>query len=380
MFNSTIVVPAFKNLLGWRQHHDTGDINLPGTHTTTETGEYYQQKHPALRLDIIQTLIPDNQVLTEYLTEVVQDSTNEMLNDLLSYRQVSNYGKTLLETTTLLNKYGWINDKITNLSRFVGFQIRAKSVTGLKMVIQEIGLQMDSVEDLTMYLYHSQKKDPVTTFNLTTQGGGQWDWNSDNQVDLASFKEEYYNGGVFILGYYQDDLNGSAINYTNFDFEKGVCGSCNSSHAREWKSIKGHFHIFPLYVPDGSYVVGEMFDLNDAIYDKDHSFGMNLRLKVECDLTEFFIQNKFHFKNLLAYKVVHKVLNMMKFSQEINAIEENIKHMIIRDLEGDIDTKLMNIPTLYHKELKSVNFNIEGINSKCLPCTASGYAPTYGVV
>lgn len=380
MFDATIVNPAFQQLIGWREHFDPTDITVAAPLQVSETGEFYQQKHPALRLDIIQTLLPENQDLDVYLAEVVKDSVNEMLNDLLSYRQVSNYGKTLLETTTLLNKYGWINDKITNLSRFVGFQIKVKSVSGLKTVIQEIGLQMDSVEDLTLYLYHSQKKDALASFNITTQGSGQWDWNKDNAQDLAAFKEEYYHGGVFILGYYQDDLNGAAINYTDFDFEKGVCGSCNSSHAKDWRSIKGHFHIYPIYVPDGSYTVGEMFDLNDAIYDKDHSWGMNLKLKVECDLTEFFVQNKFHFKNLLSWKVVYKILNMMKFSQEINAIEENIKMMIIRDLEGDIDTKLVNVPTQYHRELKSVNFNIEGINSKCLPCAASGYAPTYGVV
>jgi len=123
-----------------------------------------------------------------------------------------------------------------------------------------------------------------------------------------------------------------------------------------------------------------MFDMNDVIYCNNQSFGLNLKLTVVCDLTDFFIQNKFVFKNLLALKVVYKILNDMKFSQQINYVEENIKMMIIRDLEGDIDTKLLNIPTQYSKELKAVSFNISGINSKCLSCENANTSPSMGVV
>jgi hypothetical protein len=41
----------------------------------------------------------------------------------------------------------------------------------------------------------------------------------------------------------------------------------------------------------------------------------------------------------------------MKFSQQINSVEENIKMMIIR-FEGDIDTKLTNIPSQYQKKIE----------------------------
>lgn len=380
MFKSTIVVPEYANLLGWRPHHDPDEVTLPSSLTATDTGEYYQQKHPAMRLDLIQSLIPENYKLKDYLKDIVTDSTNEIFNDLLSYRQVNEFGKTLLEKSTLLNKYGWTNDTITNQGRFVGFQIRVTSVTGLMALIDEIGLQFSGVEGFNLYLFHSSKKDPIISLiPAVTTGSASWDWTKAT-IELSAFKSEDYHGGVFILGYYQDDLVGNAINYTNFNWESGVCGSCNSNHANTWKSIKNHFNVYPVYVPAGSFVVNEMFDMNDMFYDKTQSWGMNLRFSVECDLTDFFVQNKFVFKNLLALKVVGKILNMMKFSQQINHVEENIKNMIIRDLEGDVDTKLKNIPTLYHIELKSVSFNISGINAKCLGCAADAYAPTYGVV
>lgn len=378
MFKSEIIVPAYKNLLGWKQYHDTNEFQIDSALTTTETGEYFQQKHPALALNYIQTLIPSSLELDDYLEGVVRDSSNEIFNDLIQYRQLNQYGKTLLEQSTLLNKYGWKNDLLVNKNRFVGFQIRVKAMSGLQLLINQVGLQFAGAESFKMYLFHSSQSIPLKEIDVTTDGNTSWKWNPAD-LELNAFDIDTV-GGVFILGYYQEDIVSNAINYSNFNWDVGECSSCNHDYSKIWKSIRNHYHIYPIYVAQGNFVKGEMFDLDDAFYINNESFGMNLRMSVRCDLTTFFIQNKFVFKNLLGLKVVHKVLEMMKFSQEINAIEENIKMMIIRDLEGDVDTKLMNIPTRYHKELKSVAFNIESINKKCLGCSDDGYAPTIGQV
>lgn len=379
MFKSNIVVPAYKNLLGWRQFHDNS-IQIANGLTTTETGEYYQQKHPALQLDIIQTLISPNLPLDTYLENTVTDATNEIFNDLLQYRQLNQYGKTLLETSVLLNRYGWTQDTITNQGRFVGMQIRTQDLTGLKAIIDEVGLQFSGEETFNLYLFHSSKADPLQVVEVSTNGNANWNWKKINW-ELSSFSPEQFYGGVFIVGYYQDEITSNAINYTNFNWDSGVCGGCNDPHISVWRSIRKNFHVYPLYVPEGSFgEVGKMFDLERAIYSNNQSFGMNFKFTVQCDLTNFFVQNKFVFKNLLALKVVHKILNDMKFSQQINAIEENIKMMIIRDLEGDIETKLTNIPSQYNKELKAVSFNISGINAKCLGCEDQNTSPSYGVV
>lgn len=380
MFDSSKVVPEFKNLLGFRQFHDANQITLPPALTTTVTGEYYQQKHSAIQLDIIQALIPANLTLEKYLTDTVTDATNEILNDVLKYRKLKEYGKTLLEQSVLLNRYGWNQDLIVNQGRFVGFQIRVKSLTGLKMVINEIGFQFSAPEPaLKMYLFHTSKSAPIDTFDINVSGNGSWSWHKKD-IQMSAFKSGEYHGGAFVLGYYQNDLAGSAVNYSNFNWDTGVCGSCNDPHLSTWRSIRNHFHIYPLYVPAGSYTVGQMFDFQKAIFAKSESYGMNLKMTVQCDLTDFFIQNKFTFKDLLGWKVIHRILNDMKFSQQINNIEENIKMMVIRDLEGDVDTKLTNIPSLYWKELKSVAFDISGINSKCLGCESDATAPQFGVM
>lgn len=377
-FKGIKIAEQYKNLLGWRQHHDTDEIEIGATLTESDTGEYYQQKHPALRLDIIKAIVPDNMELDDYLTEKVRDGSIEMLNDIFQYRQVKDYGKTLLKQSQLLNKYGWLNDKIVNEGRFVGFQVRLKTASGIQAIINKIGLQFDTEESFKLYVFHTSKKEPIQEIDVVTSGSAQWDW-QNSELELASFENEI-NGGAFVIGYYQDDLIGSAINNTDFNFDRGVCGGCNSNHWTEWRNITEYFTVYPLYVPKGRFTVGEMFDLNDAFYIGTQTFGLNLQLTTQCDLTQFFVDNRFAFKNLLAYKVTSLILNDMKFSQEINYIEENLKSMIIRDLEGDTETKMDNITRKYRNELKAVNFNIGGINEKCLPCEGEAYVPDYGVV
>lgn len=379
MFTADLIIPEYKNLIGWRQHTNNTEFQIDVALTSTESGEYFQQKHPALRLDIIRATIPDGLDLSEYLETKVRDASVEMFNDLIQYRQLKNLGKTLLAQAQLLNRYGWLNDKITNENRFVGYQIRLDSVTGLQAVINQIGFQFSNVENFDLYLFHSSKKEPIKVISVTTTGSGQWDWVLANEV-ISEFRMNETYEGVYIIGYYQEDLTGNAINCTDFNFDRGECGSCNQNLGVNWRNISEHFMIYPVYVPNGSYVKGEMFDLNNAFYVNNQTYGLNLRLSVVCNLTEFFIDNKFAFKNLLALKVTNMILNDMKFSQEINFIEENIKMMIIRDLEGDVETKLTNISSQYQKELQSVHFNISAINSKCLSCEDSLIGLDYGSV
>jgi hypothetical protein len=379
MFRADLLIPEYKNLIGWREHHDTSEIDIATPLTVTETGEYYQQKHPALRLDIIKATLPDNMDLDKYLEQKVRDGSVEIFNDILQYRQVNDYGKTLLKQSQLLNRYGFMNDKIVNENRFVGFQIRLHTASGIQAVINQIGFQFSDVESFKLYLFHTSKSDPIKEIDVTTTGTAQWDWKA-TEILLTAFETEEYNGGAFVLGYYQEDLTGNAINNTDFNWDRGACAGCSGSNHTSWKNIAEYFTVYPIYVPNGNFTKGKMFDLNDAFYINNESYGLNLRLTSRCDLTNFFIENKFVFKNLLALKVTLLILNDMKFSQEINFIEENIKMMIIRDLEGDKETNALNTTRQYRNELKSVTFNISGINEKCLPCEGSAYEPDYGVV
>lgn len=380
MFDSTKLYQAYKNYIGFKPHFDTSEIDIDPDLSITESGEYYQDKHPALRLDYIQSTLSSNQTLDDYLADKVKIAINSIFNDIIQVRQVSQYGKTLLEQTTLLNRKSWNSDKIVNQGRMVFLQIKVLDATGLAAVINEIGLQLDGAQELTLHLFHSDHEDALTTFNMETINSSTA-WKKVEQ-QLNAFSIEDYNGGVFLLAYYQNDLTTQAINYSNFNWEAGECSSCGgaTAYVNAWKSLRKNFFIFPGYMAAGNFEVGKMPNMKNAFWSSTTSWGLNLRMSVRCDLTDFFITNRFAFKNILALKVANLILKDMRFSMETNFVEDKLRDMIIREVEGDKETNYLNISQQYDRELKAVKFNIEGINTKCLGCSDTQYQPSIGHV
>ena len=82
----------------------------------------------------------------------------------------------------------------------------------------------------------------------------------------------------------------------------------------------------------------ERFDPTTVIKTNSNNWGFNFHISVTCNLTQFWIENRSTLKKVIGLKVAMKVLEMMKFSSQINNIEESVKIMIVRDLEGATDT------------------------------------------
>lgn len=375
MYNTPETKACLSTLIGWKDHYNLTDIPALGaTLNTSDSGQYFQQFHPALRLDLIEATLPEDRDLPDYLTEKVEDSIAWLMNTLVREKGHEKYAKKVLANDVILDRYGWANDKITNESRFVGFRFKVNTEIGLRMVIKSIGFQFTLPQtDLTIYLYHSSKANPVTTFTVSTTNGIEWSW-EDVDIDLYADGEDIV-GGEWVIGYYQDDIAGEAINYTGFDWVNGPCGTCRggASKIRKdfWRSLTRFVDMTPMYVPSASYVVGEMFDLRDAFNDYNNSYGMNFRMSAECDLSYWYCQHKDQFVEPLGLTVAWMILRDMKFSMETNYIEESMKALIIRDLEGDKQTNGVNIVDKLDESVQKVKFVNSKQSAHCLPCQNS---------
>ena len=176
MFAAENIRTCFANLLGWRNHYDVTEVpELPDTLTKSLTAEYFQDFHPAMRLDYIKACLPPNRDLEEYLQEQTDNGIVQLLNDVISERKLAEYSKKTLATETLLHGYGWAKDTIVNESRFVGFRITLSNQVGLKVSVKKIGFQFTQPQtDLEIYLYHSSRLSPLKTFKLTSTQGMDW--------------------------------------------------------------------------------------------------------------------------------------------------------------------------------------------------------------
>jgi hypothetical protein len=373
---------CLSGLVGWRNHYDTKEIaELSEELQVSETGEYYQERHPALRLDLIKATLPNNRDLGEYLQEVENGAVTEILNDLMESKELARTSKTVVANDVIYNTEGWVNDTILNESRFVGVRFRVMQTVGLKAVINRIALQLTQSQDkLPIYLYHSHRAKYLAKIEYTTAQGGQFNWLEVIQELHAD--DEDLSGGSFFLGYYQDDLTGQAIQYKKLNWRNGYCSTCDGGiRQSRYTSITKYLQMQPFYVPNGS-LAGDndfMFDPSAIIETDDNNWGFNFNVSINCDLTNFWCDNRKSLKNILALRVTIKILKNMQFSQQINHIEEQLKMMIIRDLEGDKETNYVNLYQQYSRAVKSLKFNHSSISKVCLPCDRNS-GVSYGVV
>lgn len=371
MFDTIKARECLKRLIGWKDHYDTAEIPaLSAELKESETGEFYQEFHPALRLDLIRAALPENRNLEDFLRETEEAAITQVLNDLAETKELARTSKEIVANDVIYNSEGWINDTVMNESRFVGVRFRLKHEIGLKAVINRLALQFTAAQtDLTLYLFHSHKAEAIAQINYNSTQGGSFEWLEVSQELHAD--DANISGGSFYLGYYQDDITGNAIQYKKLNWLSGYCKTCDGGVSQDrYKSISQYIEMQPFYVPNGSLSANpvNMFDPLDIIEANNNNWGFNFNISINCDLTNFICDNRKSIKKVLALAVTIKILRMIQFSQQINYLEEQIKSMIIRDLEGDKETNYINLFRKYNSAKKAINFNHSSIAKICLPC------------
>lgn len=380
MYQINKIKDCFSGLIGVKNHYDTNAIpELPAELQESKSGLYLQDLHPAMRLDLIEACLPPNRQLEDYLQDKLDNGIQLLMNEVVAQRKLYEYGKELLSNQALLYGYGWAKNVIVNESRFVGFRITIADEIGLKVSLKGLGFQFNEPQtDLEIYVYHSSRSEKVTSFNFTSTKGLDWAWIEDELEMFAQTNE--IQGGSYVIGYYQDDIQGQAINFTDFNWQTGPCGTCDGGHKRRlWNDFNKYASVMPIYVPAGAQDVSRnMFDMDDTIVDLNKSYGMNIKLSAECDLSYFLCENKTPLINGYGLMVVYSILKDIQFSEQINHIEESLKMMIIRDLEGDKETNYINIADQLKVAIKNINFDFSKISKPCLSCNHNK-GVSYGV-
>ncbi len=95
MFDNRVIT-ELKKVIGWKDHWDTAEIPaLPTSLTDTESGQYYQEYHPSVRLDYIQALLPSNYALQTFLDDIETTAINQLLEKMVQEKKLNNAGMDL---------------------------------------------------------------------------------------------------------------------------------------------------------------------------------------------------------------------------------------------------------------------------------------------
>ena len=418
------------HLIGWRQSYDANDGVISEALTQSESGLYYQDAHPLLTLQNLQSIAPDfsNISYPAHSTEetyakgvVVTDSDkhykslkavpeNIQITDAEYWIETNPFSewletktkacitkaiscyvnekvakgtyKTLCEKKTLFDGTGRIYDTIKNKNNLVGFEIVPIRAKGVTTKINRIGLQFSEPGDYTILVMHSSLMEPYYQETFTKRIGNNIEWFTPSQELYLPYEtDEIDAGGSWYICYVQSQLpTGSQAIRKSRDWSKGPCNECSRHEYETWRIWSKYIEVHPFYVNEELVpVVDEqvqLWDVENNLYDYSTNYGLNLDITVACDMTDFIIEQRQMFTDYLSKSLAVDLLREFAYNPNVRTNRRSINASrldILYEIDGN-SSSMKKSGLSYQLELasKAIQVSTEGIDRVCLPCINHG--------
>lgn len=412
-------------MVGWEQSYNPNE-QIEAELTQTESGLIFQGAHPLLTLENMFAIMPDAygykypqwennkayregdkvrhanniykatadnigeeptetgeswkvfNMLSDYLADLTRKGIDAMVQTFIQTKRLNNETRNLLENRTFFDGSGRINATVENRHKLVGFEINPVRGIGVTTKIERIGLQMvGGVGVVKLYLFNTQNVDPVKTFELEftkTNGGFQW-FNVDA---FLPYLNNDVSGGSWFLVYDQDELpqGMQAINVSK-DWSREPCGTCNIGSVQAWRELTKYLQISPFMVgaPTTFAQFPELWDMQEMMYTNTYNYGLNVEVSVQCDLTDFIVQQRHIFATALQKQVAAIALRTLAMNPNVrvNRNQSNASRMdILYELDGNTAGRKSGIGYELENAYKALSLDTRGISSVCLPCANKG--------
>lgn len=409
------------HLVGWKQNYDLSTVALSDNLTQTESGMYFQQIHPLLTLDNLQSIAPDFQnynwqvydtnkayksgevvriedslykalqdvpvktsisdtdywVETNPFSEWLEDKTKasivKLVNKFINMKLADKASKSLIENKTLFDGTGRLTNKIENRNRLVGFEIDTVRSKGVTVKIDKIGLQMTEPGSYTLYIFHSSNPEPIYTLTFEKTKANSLEWFKPKDEILLPYESVNTDaGGSWYLVYKQSELpeNAQAI-YKDRDWSTGPCKACSRSEFLAYQAWSKYIEVHPFYISED-----EEFDPETMNFTYDKNYGINLEVSAYCDLTDFIIKQRAMFQDVLSKQVAIDFLREFAYNPNVRTNRHSInasKLDILAELDGD-SSSMRQSGLSYELDiaLKALSISTQGLDRICLPCVNNG--------
>ena len=418
------------HIIGWEQNNNTSDFKIADALTQSDTGLYYQQVHPLLTLQNLSSIAPDfknipseNRYIydayiadkqyvkgeivtleqkiyksklstlgndptetdywyeTNQLSEWVEAKTKASIQKaIMRYcndKIAKGTFKTLCENKILFDGTGRLVDTVQNQNNLVGFEIIPIRSKGVTTKINRIGFQSDGSGEFDFYLYHSSSYEPIKTIHITKLKPG-FVWITTDNLYMPYESDDIEAGGSWYLCYKQsalNTLNQKAIRKDK-DWSKEPCGSCSRREIQTWMAWSKYLEIHPFKLSEELVTDNKMWDAEDNIYTYDNNYGINLDVSINCDITDFIIDQKMLFQDIIAKQVAIDMLREFAYNANVRTNRNSINASrvdILYEIDGD-SSSLKKSGLSYQLDLafKAVELSTEGIDRVCMPCKNNG--------
>lgn len=323
-------------------------------------------------------------LLSQRLEQVVRNSINTVINSVFTQKKLEGVSKNIFERVQLFDGGGSLLNKEVKQSRFVGLQIVLQNQNDISVILRRIGTQFSLANpNLKLYVYHSSKETPVKIIDLALLSTNSFEWTDLQGVTglVLNSMESQSQGGVFYIGYYEDELLGQAIN-KGYDFgtpPPAYGGSCCANNYAYYTAWSNHMSVTPFYIP-AAYLIGilpgdvggaKLWDLGKIQYAPTKNYGLNFDITVACDVTGFFCRERSLFTDAIIKQVTVDVLKSIAYSTRNNVIAKETRDLALYALQNKENNTLGEEKKL-EMSIRALSFDFTSLNSDCLPCEDRG--------
>lgn len=417
------------HLIGWEQNYDTSDLKISDALTVSESGLYFQQIHPLLTLQNMSCIAPDFKNITfpeynsekeyskgnvvdyqgtqykalqkaqgkqpdieseywvetnlfsEWLESKTKASIQKAIARYCNEKTVEGTNKPLCESRTLFDGTGRLVDTVKNKKNLVGFEIIPVRAKGVTTKINKICLQFTKAGEYTLYLMHSSMDAPVKIIKLNKIRDNSAEWFTVDDLYLPYQSEDNDAGGSWYLCYFQSELpEGSQAIRKNKDWSKEPCGSCSRRELLTWMAWSKYLEIHPFYVNEELTDIEDeslhLWDVENNQYTYDNNYGLNLEVTVSCDITDFIVEQRMMFQDVIAKQVAIDMLREFAYNSNVRTNRHSINASrldILYEVDGDSSSmKKSGLSYQLDIAFKAIKLSTSGIDRVCLPCKNNG--------
>lgn len=416
-------------LIGWEQNYDTSDLKISDALTVSESGLYFQQIHPLLTLQNMSCIAPDFKNITfpeynsekeyskgnvvdyqgtrykalqkaqgkqpdieseywvetnlfsEWLESKTKASIQKAIARYCNEKTVEGTNKPLCESRTLFDGTGRLVDTVKNKKNLVGFEIIPVRAKGVTTKINKICLQFTKAGEYTLYLMHSSMDAPVKIIKLNKIRDNSAEWFTVDDLYLPYQSEDNDAGGSWYLCYFQSELpEGSQAIRKNKDWSKEPCGSCSRRELLAWMAWSKYLEIHPFFVNEELINTEDeslhLWDVENNQYTYDNNYGLNLEVTVSCDITDFIVEQRMMFQDVIAKQVAVDMLREFAYNSNVRTNRHSINASrldILYEVDGDSSSmKKSGLSYQLDMAFKAIKLSTSGIDRVCLPCRNKG--------
>lgn len=417
------------HLIGWEQNYDTSDLKISDALTVSESGLYFQQIHPLLTLQNMSCIAPDFKNITfpeynsekeyskgnvvdyqgtqykalqkaqgkqpdieseywvetnlfsEWLESKTKASIQKAIARYCNEKTVEGTNKPLCESRTLFDGTGRLVDTVKNKKNLVGFEIIPVRAKGVTTKINKICLQFTKAGEYTLYLMHSSMDAPVKIIKLNKIRDNSAEWFTVDDLYLSYQSEDNDAGGSWYLCYFQSELpEGSQAIRKNKDWSKEPCGSCSRRELLAWMAWSKYLEIHPFFVNEELINTEDeslhLWDAENNQYTYDNNYGLNLEVTVSCDITDFIVEQRMMFQDVIAKQVAVDMLREFAYNSNVRTNRHSINASrldILYEVDGDSSSmKKSGLSYQLDMAFKAIKLSTSGIDRVCLPCQNNG--------